>query len=522
VDFGRGPVEEPLDARRYVEALRRRVWLLIALPLVVAAIVLVIALALPKTYTAAAKIAPTTGSSSNSSSSGASSSSAPPDLATTQAYATSPPVLAAAARQLHGETAATLQSKVSASLDTKANIIDVTAKDGDANLAALLSNTVAQTFLSVRAASQRAQLVAQEGALTAKLHVARAQASAGLATALEQQISNLAAQEASAGSDLQLLASAPVPASASSPRPARDAAIAFVVALFLTMLVVGGKELMSPSVASDRELTGLIGAPVLARVPRVTKPPGEQGEIVDPAAAESYRFLAKSLELVDWRRRPRLVAITSADHEEGTTTVVSWLGAAVANSGASTLLISADLEEPAVPHGLRLRRSSAPGGEVRPVGVRPAKAGAMPLSQVAPNLSVLDTGALPRNASDGIVQGFFERIRELDFDYVLFDVAPLNRVAETQLFVRHADATLLACFVGRTTAEQLRQARELLDRVHVVPTGTVMLGVRRQRDGQSLSAAISWIRARMTVEDGSRAEPQATPPAARRAPRPPR
>jgi capsular polysaccharide biosynthesis protein len=497
VDFGRGPAEEPLDAGRYVEALRRHAALLIALPLAVAAIVLVIALALPNSYTATAKIAATAQAVSNSNS-GSSSANAgtPPDLATTQAYITSPPVLTAAAGQLRPDSVVSLQSKVTTSVDSKANIIDVIATDGDPIRAARIANTVSQTFLNVRAASERTQLAAQEAALGGKLQAARVQGSAGLASALEQQISSLAAQEASAGSDLQLLASARVPTGASSPRPARDALVALVAVLFLTVLVIGGKELLSPSVASGRELSALIGSPVLARVPLLSSPTND-GDPATPAAAEAYRFLAKSLELVDWPRRPRLIAITSADHGEGTTTTVSWLGAALANAGASTLLISPDLGEPNVPQGLRLRRPGALGTEVRPVGIQMAKGSAMPFTRVAPNLSVLAAGALPPNANDGIVRSFFERVRGLDFDYVLFDLAPLNRAADTQLFVRHADATVVACFVRRTTAEQLRQARELLDRLHVVPAGTVMLGVRGHADSRPRpAAALSWIRGR--------------------------
>lgn len=514
-DFVEVTAEEPVDAGRYLNALRRRVGLIAAVSFGTALLVLLLSLALPKSYNATAQIAlPPQLSTSPASTS----TQAQQNLATIEAYISSPSVLSQAAARLQ-TSMASLKANVSTSLDPSADIIQVTATDRGAGRAAQLANGVAETFLSVRAGAEQAQLAHQLASLTQKLRAAQAAGSAGLVTALEQQISSIAAQEASVGSDLQLLAPALAPGSPSSPRPARNAVLAFVAALVLVVLVVLGRELVAPTVSSGRELSALLGMPILGRVPRT--PLGRRSRRRAPslAEAEAYRFVSKSLELALSPHRPQLVAVTSAAREEGKTTVVSRLGPALAGSGRKTLLVSADLRWPTLheafgsPIGdgrawlgsganpvLRPVRAADPAAHPRRLmsgaWVRDAPAPKSPevavpvgdglasaITQVRANLDLLPSGpplADPTAVlSDDAIGGLFARIRRLDYDYVLLDLPPLLAAAETQPFVRHADAAVLVSFVGRSTAEQLLQTRELLDRLSVQPAGIVVLGVRR-------------------------------------------
>jgi succinoglycan biosynthesis transport protein ExoP len=488
-------VEEPVDARRYIEALRRRVGLIAAVSMGVAALVLLISLALPKSYRATALIAPLAQATGPESGSTAT----PQSLATIQAYVTSPPVFAAAAARIGGESTASLREKITTSLDANANIINVTASDRTAGRAAQLATGVAESFLSVRAAVERAQLAQQEAVLTRRMRAAQAAGSAGLKAALEQQISSVAAQEASAGSDLHLLAAAPVPGSPSSPRPTRNAVFAFVAALFVAVLGVAGRELLAPSISGERELSALIALPILGRVPRVANRRRSRRTAASPAEAEAYRFLSKSLELAVSPRRPCLVAVTSAAREEGKTTVVGRLGAALAETGSRTLLVSADLHWPALHEAFGLPLGSGLSNLLFSLNGRPALAQPLPIHRVSRNLDTLTSGELPPDPtavlSNDVVQALFERIRKIDCEYVLLDLPPLLAVAETQLFVRHADAVVLVSFVGRTNTEQLAQMRELLDRLQARPAGIVVLGVRGEDRPASYAERFRLLRA---------------------------
>lgn len=477
-DSREGLVEEPVDARRYIEALRDRARLILGLAVTVAVLVGLISLALPKSYAATAKIAP---SDQATTSAASASPTTQLNFATLQAYVTSPTVVASVGRKL-GASPTSLQQKVTTSLDASANIVNITAIDGDARRSAQIANGVAEAFLSVRTATERAQLAGQVNSLTGKMLAARAAASDGLAAALQQQISNVVAQEASAGSDLQLLALAPVPGSASSPRPARNAFFAFVVVLFIGVLAVAGRELLAPSISSGRELSALMRLPVLGRVPQVAHQGRVRRTAADPAEAEAYRFLSKSIDLAGWPSDSRLLAVTSAVRGEGKTTVVSRLGAAFAEAGSRTLLVSADLRRPVLDQVFGLAPDDGLGDVLSSRNGNRAAAEPSQIEHVGENLYVLPSGRPLRDPAavitNDVVRSLFERVRQLGFEYVLFDLPPLIAAAETQLFVRYADAAMVVSMVGRATAEQLSETRELLNRLPVWPAGIVVLEVR--------------------------------------------
>jgi len=136
------PQEQPVDVRRYVNALRGS-WLMIAaivIPLTVG--VLALSLALPKTYSSTATMllddSPDIRASAD----------AARQLATIQTLLTTRNVLQQAARKLPGESAETLAGKISAAVDPNANIIRIHASAADPHTAARIANAVVTVFLT--------------------------------------------------------------------------------------------------------------------------------------------------------------------------------------------------------------------------------------------------------------------------------------------------------------------------------------------------------------------------------------
>src|SRR5205823_6412073 len=110
------PPEQPVDVRKYANALRRSRLLIAAIVATLTGLVLALSLALPKTYTAKATVLLDEGPGVTASAD------AERQLATIQTLLTTRGVLAAAARNLPGETADTLAGKVHAAVDPAANI----------------------------------------------------------------------------------------------------------------------------------------------------------------------------------------------------------------------------------------------------------------------------------------------------------------------------------------------------------------------------------------------------------------
>ncbi|MGZ4247815.1 MAG: CpsD/CapB family tyrosine-protein kinase, partial [Solirubrobacteraceae bacterium] len=202
----------------------------------------------------------------------------------------------------------------------------------------------------------------------------------------------------------------------------------------------------------------------------------------DPAEAEAYRFLSKSIDLAAWPSGSRLLAVTSAVCGEGKTTVVTRLGAAFAEAGSRTLLVSADLRRPVLDRVFGLAPDDGLGDALSSPNGNRAAAEPSRIEHVGENLYVLPSGRPLHDPAavitNDLVRSLFDRVRQLSFEYVLFDLPPLIAAAETQLFVRYADAAIVVSMAGSANAEQLSETRDLLSRLAVRPAGIVVLGIR--------------------------------------------
>jgi Mrp family chromosome partitioning ATPase len=98
------------------------------------------------------------------------------------------------------------------------------------------------------------------------------------------------------------------------------------------------------------------------------------------------------------------------------------------------------------------------------------------------SLHVLASGRTPRDpaqllASDAL-DGFFDEIKESDYDYVLLDGPPLLGLVDSQVLAQRVDGVLIVCRPDRHTPETAAALRELLERLEVQPLGVVVVGSR--------------------------------------------
>src|ERR1700761_9080424 len=110
----RTAAEEPIEARRYLDALRRSLPLVIGIVVVLGASTYAVSTSLPKRYKAQASIVQRTNDVSDA---GSSTDSQVRDLNTINSLLTTDDVLSAAARSVPGETIESLRGKISSSVD---------------------------------------------------------------------------------------------------------------------------------------------------------------------------------------------------------------------------------------------------------------------------------------------------------------------------------------------------------------------------------------------------------------------
>jgi len=220
------------------------------------------------------------------------------------------------------------------------------------------------------------------------------------------------------------------------------------------------------------------GLPALVGVPQTSS---RTISAESSALLEPYRILRSALGFTAVTRQLNTLLVTSAVAGEGKTTVAVNLAHVIALSGRRTVLVELDLRRPTTfgPIDLAAQR-----------GVTTAITGAAELDSLLlrpladlPNLLVLASGALPHNPSELLGS---ERVAELlaelaqDDTMVIIDTPPLNPVADAHVLLDNPaiDAAIVVARVDRTTREQVRQARSILDQHKLLPVGVVVTGVR--------------------------------------------
>jgi capsular polysaccharide biosynthesis protein len=469
------PPEQPIDVQRYVNALRRSRGLIAAIVIGLTAFVLVLSLMLPKTYTAESTIL------FDESSSVAASTDAARQLATIQKLLMTHDMLAIAAGKL-GTTVASLSPKVQATSDPDADIISISASGPTPKAAARTANTVAAAFLARERAVELANIRVAKTRLTAAI-AALGTSPDGKAQVpvLRARLAALSASAATAGSDLQLADRAQPPSRATSPRPLRNAAFAFVAALFIAGLVALGRERFAPRVAERRDLERLSRVPILTEIPA-----GGRGASGAVAEREAFDVLAAVVQAQLPRQRQKMVLVTSALHDKGKAKVTAGLSRAVAQSGEAALVIDADLRRPSLEQLFGMERAqglaeilaaarhgdaeTAAGMIVEP----PASASSR---RRTGSLAVLGAGeaASPSLATPDALQILFAELRQSAFTFVVIHAPPLLEPEGCRAWAAHVDALLVVSRLEKLSPADLVELRDQLELVNTNVLGHVVL-----------------------------------------------
>ncbi len=459
---------EPVDIPRYLASLRRGRGLIFVIVASMTVAVFVISSMLPKTYETSARIVMDDRPGGTEP---ADAQTVQRRLATVGALITTREVRARAAARLRGETSATLEDKVRATVDENANIVEIHATDNESQGAAEIANTLAREFIEMQRAAERQRLARAGAALERALARLRAPQSPQ-ANAIRDRLSELRVTEAAAGSELQLAEPAQPPTTASSPRPIRNAIFAFFASVFLAVLAALGLGQLSPRVAGARDLGLLTGVSVVAVVPRTRRRRNVQS--IDEAYEELQTALTLRLS-----NESKIVVVSGAQATDETSAVAAGLARTLAESGR-TLLLSADLWRPHVHDVLDLPRS--PGlAELLSSGDAPSALERMAhsIDVGEGSLDVLTAGGPARNPAALLgAEGFADLVLELersDYRHVVVEAPALIGSVHAQLVARYADAMLVVCDTERLSPSDAVELGQYLRTIDPPFAGLVAL-----------------------------------------------
>ena len=474
-----------MDVRRYLAALRRSRGMIAATIVLITGGVLGLSLVMTETYKATSTIVLEVETGAFGTVDVAA---VERRLSTISALLTSSDVVEEASKEVPGEDPGSIESAITSSVDPDANLIDITGSSHEPEGAAAIANAVAESFIRVQSGLERSRL---EAAIEdVRADIAESADDPAAVRALQARLSELTVAAATAGADLQIAERAVPPGNPSSPRPLRNAVLAFFASIFLAVLLALGREQLRPRLNDPRELSQILGVPVLAGIPTVRSRLGRRDHVGLAVEHEAYETLRATIQLGSEPGGGQVILVTSAVHGEGKTTVTARLGQALARAGMRTLLVSADLRWPALHDAFDLPME--PGlSEILRLAERagvsehllPATAHAVGGRDDEPAmLDVLTSGRKPsdpaRLLSSPAASAFFEYVRTFEYDYILVDGPPMLGIADAQALAQNVDRLLLVSRLDRLSADHVIDVRELVERLNMRTLGVVVIGAR--------------------------------------------
>ncbi len=264
-----------------------------------------------------------------------------------------------------------------------------------------------------------------------------------------------------------------------------------VLGLFLGIFLAVGLafllEFVDTSIKDKRDLERLVKAPVLVMIPDLNPPRRfkilkRRADIItyllthtDPktSGAEAFRMLRTSLQYASADKPLRTLLVTSPGPQEGKSTVSVNLGVVVAQSGAKTLLIDADLRRPGLHRVFNYNKT--PGFTDLVILGKDGNGGI--LKTDVDNLGFLPCGTIPPSPADfydsKAVNNTLVRLNQ-SYRYVLLDGAPILAVSDTAILASKVDGAIMVVRAGKTSKHALQEAMKILTNAGVKFIGLVL------------------------------------------------
>lgn len=410
---------------------------------------------------------------------------------------------------------AQLLHMVSVTPSAATNMISIAAVSPSPKEAAEIANAFAEQFILSRQAADRGTLAAARGKIESELNsMSEADLSSDRGRTLMQKYEELGILESLQTGGFAMVQSATSPLEPSSPRTGMNTGVAGVAGLVIGLVVAFLLQLLDRRIKDEDSLEVIVGAPVLARVPRVgnhwKRRHHSSGEGVvgfaDPGTPllEAFRSLRSNLQFFEVGRPLNTIMVTSALPREGKSVTTVNLALALALSGSRVFIVEADLRRPRLHRYLDISpdlglsnylagtaKLTAVTQKIQSTRFFPPSAqhlrvnsGGRNRVSVANHFTCMPSGPLPPNPAE--LLGSSQMVDLLTHlsgvaDYVLIDVPPVLAVSDALVLAPHVDAVLVTVRLYSTTHDMAREMRNLLNRAGARVIGAVVQDVSRPR-----------------------------------------
>jgi capsular exopolysaccharide synthesis family protein len=178
------------------------------------------------------------------------------------------------------------------------------------------------------------------------------------------------------------------------------------------------------------------------------------------SVAESFRNLRSSLFL-KFRTEPlKVIAVTSAQPQDGKSFIASNLAASIASVGHKTVILDCDLRRPTLHQ--KFSKDNSIG--LSTLMTRHTSMEEIILKTNIENLYFIPAGPVLPNSSELIEAGALDEIIEYlkgKFDHIIIDTTPAGLVADAALVMKYASHILVVCRNNYTKKELFNEVLNL-------------------------------------------------------------
>jgi polysaccharide biosynthesis transport protein len=275
--------------------------------------------------------------------------------------------------------------------------------------------------------------------------------------ALEQKYNDALVAGSTAISDIIIVQPASADAAIRRPSLSMNLAIALAVGLLLGLAVVYVLDVIERR-AAGTNVAGLLGLPVVARIPEFEVKNPRMLPSVQAMTVEAFLHLCVTLHHTN-KRRLRSLAVLSARRGEGKSTVALNLAKSLSTLNPGVLLIDADLRQPTL-HEKANSPNTAGLSNVLDCSMSMHEA----IQHLAPGLDILTSGPdslAPVRLLNSQFEALLSKAR-MAYETVIVDTPALSAVSDGLMVAAHTDASLLVVAANGTDESDARKAVEQL------------------------------------------------------------
>ena len=249
---------------------------------------------------------------------------------------------------------------------------------------------------------------------------------------------------------------------------------------YVILLLLG---LLRYKVGNRKDLEKMTERPIIAEVPMVGDDARDRAGIVirfgvNEAITEAFRLMRANIHFM-LKGGENVILITSSTSGEGKTFCAANLAMSYALLGKRVILCGLDIRRPAL--GKLFEHTDRSRGisillQKNQVTAEDVDSQIQP-SGIDPHLDLLQAGPIPPNPAELFGRDSFTQVVSIlrkEYDYVIFDTAPVGLVTDTLLIGRHAHVSVFVCRAGYTPNMAVGQLNQLAEE-HKLPNTCFVL-----------------------------------------------